>query len=65
MHSVFLPLIAAGLATFAHAYTKPGANTWGPLLTPDLTNVRWFIFYSAVQMLMERDSLSLRARTSP
>lgn len=39
MHSVFVSLIAAGLATFAQAYTKPGANTWGPLLTPDLTAV--------------------------
>ena len=36
MHSILL--LAAALATSAVAYTKPGANTWGPLLTPDLSN---------------------------
>ncbi|EXJ94262.1 hypothetical protein A1O1_02655 [Capronia coronata CBS 617.96] len=37
MRSIQAFLGAAGLVTFAHAYTKPGASTWGPLLTPDLS----------------------------
>ncbi|EXJ55832.1 hypothetical protein A1O7_08763 [Cladophialophora yegresii CBS 114405] len=31
-------LLAAGLATAAHAFTQPKDQTWGPLLTPDLSN---------------------------
>ncbi|KAK4934494.1 hypothetical protein LTR10_024256 [Elasticomyces elasticus] len=31
-------LAAAGLASFAQAYTAPGAQTWGPLLTPDTSD---------------------------
>ncbi|OAP62961.1 hypothetical protein AYL99_02188 [Fonsecaea erecta] len=31
-------LLAAGLATLAQAFTAPGAQTWGPLLTPDTTD---------------------------
>ncbi|KAJ9494649.1 hypothetical protein H2202_009902 [Exophiala xenobiotica] len=38
MHSLIAPILAAGLASFAQAYTTPGANTWGPLLEPDLTH---------------------------
>jgi len=38
MYSILLPLFATALATVAQAYTKPGANTWGPLLTPDLSH---------------------------
>ncbi|KAG9781338.1 hypothetical protein ABEF93_005729 [Exophiala dermatitidis] len=37
MHSFLVALSAAGLATFAQAYTKPTTNSWGPLLTPDLS----------------------------
>lgn len=39
MHSVLIALAATGLASVAHAFTKPGASTWGPLLTPDLSTV--------------------------
>ncbi|RVX67589.1 hypothetical protein B0A52_08118 [Exophiala mesophila] len=38
MHSILLGFAVTGLASFAHAYTKPTTNTWGPLLTPDLTS---------------------------
>ncbi|EXJ76747.1 uncharacterized protein A1O5_01255 [Cladophialophora psammophila CBS 110553] len=38
MPSLVASLLAAGLATLAQAYTAPGAQTWGPLLTPDLSN---------------------------
>ncbi|KIY03881.1 uncharacterized protein Z520_00572 [Fonsecaea multimorphosa CBS 102226] len=38
MPSFAASLFAAGLATLAHAYTAPGAQTWGPLLTPDTTD---------------------------
>lgn len=38
MHSLIAPLLAVGLASLAQAYTKPGANTWGPLLEPDLSH---------------------------
>lgn len=37
MHSSIL--VAAGLAAVAQAFTQPGAQTWGPLLTPDTTHV--------------------------
>ncbi|EXJ84549.1 hypothetical protein A1O3_05218 [Capronia epimyces CBS 606.96] len=38
MRSVLVSFCAAGLATFAHAYTQPKALTWGPLLTPSLSD---------------------------
>ncbi|KIW90738.1 uncharacterized protein Z519_08521 [Cladophialophora bantiana CBS 173.52] len=38
MPSLVASLLAAGLATLAQAYTAPGEQTWGPLLTPDLSN---------------------------
>ncbi|KIV86823.1 hypothetical protein PV11_02408 [Exophiala sideris] len=40
MHSLIVAstLAAAGLASFAQAYTAPGAQTWGPLLTPDTSD---------------------------
>jgi hypothetical protein len=31
-------VLAAGLATLAQAFTQPGQQTWGPLLTPDTTD---------------------------
>ncbi|KAK5046090.1 hypothetical protein LTR84_008547 [Exophiala bonariae] len=37
MHSVLIAFAATGLASVAQAFTKPGASTWGPLLTPDLS----------------------------
>ena len=40
MHSILLAVAATGMASFANAFTKPTDNTWGPLLTPDLTHVR-------------------------
>ncbi|KEF51639.1 uncharacterized protein A1O9_12274 [Exophiala aquamarina CBS 119918] len=38
MHSILLTFAAAGLASVAQAFTKPGEATWGALLTPDLTH---------------------------
>ncbi|KAI1615079.1 Ser-Thr-rich glycosyl-phosphatidyl-inositol-anchored membrane family-domain-containing protein [Exophiala viscosa] len=37
MHSAIV-IAAAGLASLAQAYTTPGAQTWGPLLTPDTSD---------------------------
>ncbi|KIW33639.1 uncharacterized protein PV07_00474 [Cladophialophora immunda] len=38
MPSLAASFLAAGLATLAQAYTAPGAQTWGPLLTPDTSH---------------------------
>ncbi|KIX04320.1 uncharacterized protein Z518_05187 [Rhinocladiella mackenziei CBS 650.93] len=38
MYSIVPFLVASGLITVAQAYTKPTEATWGPLLTPDLSN---------------------------
>jgi hypothetical protein len=40
MHSLVATAAAAGLLTLANAYTPPQAQTWGPLLTPDTSDVR-------------------------
>ncbi|KIW11804.1 hypothetical protein PV08_09076 [Exophiala spinifera] len=38
MHSLIAPLMVAGFASLAQAFTKPTESTWGPLLEPDLTH---------------------------
>ncbi|OAG44842.1 hypothetical protein AYO21_00804 [Fonsecaea monophora] len=38
MPSLSTSLFVAGLATLAQAFTAPGAQTWGPLLTPDVSS---------------------------